>query len=62
MACVRQGSDGQVGNGRDVRGTSQQRRGNESMSSYYNRLGTTMLGGNSRTRGRAANITQVRGR
>lgn len=60
-AEARQGSDGNPNNGRDVRPTSQQRRGNESMSAYYKRTGVSMLGGNARTRGRAATVTQ-RGR
>lgn len=49
------------GNGRGtaVRPTSQQRRGNESMSNYYRRTGQSALGGNSRTRGRLTTIRRV---
>lgn len=62
MASTRGGSDGNPKNGRDVRPTSEQRRGNESMSAYYQRTGVSMLGGNSRTRGTAATVRPGRGR
>lgn len=52
----------QGGNGPEVRPTSQQRRGNESMSNYYRRTGVSMLGATSRTRGTAATVTSGRRR
>lgn len=57
------GSQNRAGSGENyARGTDQQRRGNESMSSYYKRTGQSALGGNSRTRGRLAPVTPKRGR
>ena len=52
----------QGGNGVEVRPTSEQRRGNESMGNYYRRTGVSMLGATGRTRGRAASIRPGRGR
>lgn len=55
------GSQNRPGSGENyTRDTSLQRRGNESMSSYYNRVGQSALGGNARTRGRQAPIQRVR--
>ena len=51
-----------TGGGTIVRPASQQRRGNESMGNYYRRTGVSMLGQQARTRGRAARVTQGRGR
>lgn len=62
MASARQGSDGQKGNGRDVRPTSDQRRGKESMSNYYIRTGKSKLGATGRTRGTSAKIKPGRAR
>ena len=45
-----------------VREADQARRGNESMSSYYRRTGTSMLGASKRTRGTSANVRPGRGR
>lgn len=57
------GSQNRAGSGNNfARGTSAQRRGNESMGAYYRRTGQSALGGNARTRGRLATIQQVRGR
>ena len=54
---------GAGGRGTAARGTDQRRRGNESMSAYYQRTGASALGGNARTRGRLAPIARVtRGR
>ena len=51
------GSQNRAGSGANyARPTSQQRRGNESMSAYYRRTGQTALGGNVRTRGRLTTI------
>lgn len=56
------GSQNRSGSGSNfTRGTEYQRRGNESMGSYYNRVGMSALGGNARTRGRQAPIRNVRG-
>lgn len=57
MACVKGN-----GNGTYVRPASEQRRGNESMSHYYQRTGVSMLGASRRTRGTAAPVRQGRGR
>lgn len=57
------GSQNRAGAGENfTRGTDQQRRGNESMSSFYHRTGQSALGGNARTRGRLAPIGQGRRR
>lgn len=55
-------SGGAGGRGTAVRPASAQRRGNETMGSYYRRTGLSALGGNARTRGRLTAITPVRGR
>lgn len=55
MASVRTG-------GTTVRPASQARRGAETMGQYYRRTGVSYMGGNARTRGRAATIRPVRGR
>ena len=55
MASVRTG-------GTTVRPASQARRGAETMGQYYRRPGVSYMGGNARTRGRAATIRPVRGR
>lgn len=63
MASVSKGpgSQNRPGSGNNTtRPTSLQRRGNESMSNYYQRIGQSALGGNARTRGRQAPITRVR--
>lgn len=57
------GSQNRANSGENyTRGTEFQRRGNESMSNYYRRIGQSALGGNVRTRGRQATIAPVRGR
>lgn len=45
-----------------VRPATEQRRGQESMASYYRRTGTSMLGASNKTRGTAATIRPGRGR
>lgn len=51
------GSQNRAGSGSNyARGTSAQRRGNESMGNYYRRTGQSALGGNARTRGRLTTV------
>ena len=50
------GGNGSANRGTAVRPTSQQRRGNESMSNYYKRTGQSALGGNARTRGKLTTV------
>ena len=57
------GGSGKNGvNGRAANGQSLRRRKNETMGQYMRRTQTTVLGGNSRTRGVPATVRPVRGR
>ena len=64
MKAYASGGSGKNGvNGKAANGQSLRRQRNESMGDYYRRTGTTVLGGNRRTRGVPAAIRPaVRGR
>lgn len=54
------GSQNRAGTPSNRNANMPQRRGNQSMSSYYRNGGRSALGGNSRTRGRATTIRPAR--